>query len=169
MATSLSTRNAAGPAPSAVDELISTTTHPTSPSHTLTHEVLHNLRHAHNWTSLTTHTSPHHAYTLISGQPPTHVYTHPDEQAYNLEHDIQLADLPVPREWVLPMAQGEKWTLRKMSAVFDGLPEADGERLAKGWGGKRLLLGMAGRGGMGADGTVVYYLVGEGEIKPRQN
>lgn len=36
------------------------------------------------------------------------------------------------------------------------------------WGGKSLLLGMVDRG-MGGEGTVVYYVVQEGAVKPRQN
>lgn len=36
------------------------------------------------------------------------------------------------------------------------------------WGGKRVLLGMVDRG-MGGEGTVVYYVVQEGAVKPRQN
>lgn len=74
-----------------------------------------------------------------------------------------------------------------MAAVFDSLPEADGPGLefedekfteyyerrkmareTKEWGGKRLLLAMIDKG-MGGDGTVAYYVVQEGEIKPRQN
>ncbi|KAJ5586961.1 uncharacterized protein N7459_002726 [Penicillium hispanicum] len=38
----------------------------------------------------------------------------------------------------------------------------------KEWGSKRMLLAMVDRG-MGGDGTVVYYIVQEGEVKPRQN
>ncbi len=34
---------------------------------------------------------------------------------------------------------------------------------------KRLLLAMRAREGQGGDGTVVYYIVQEGEVKPRQN
>ncbi|KAL2822534.1 tRNA-splicing endonuclease subunit Sen15 [Aspergillus granulosus] len=36
------------------------------------------------------------------------------------------------------------------------------------WGGKRLLLAMIDKG-MGGEGTVVYYVVQEGAVKPRQN
>ncbi|PWY72389.1 hypothetical protein BO70DRAFT_373457 [Aspergillus heteromorphus CBS 117.55] len=36
------------------------------------------------------------------------------------------------------------------------------------WGGKRILLGMVDRQ-MGGDGTVVYYVVQDGAVKPRQN
>ncbi|KAL4871570.1 tRNA-splicing endonuclease subunit Sen15 [Aspergillus spectabilis] len=36
------------------------------------------------------------------------------------------------------------------------------------WGGKRLLLAMIDKG-MGGEGTVVYYVVQEGTVKPRQN
>lgn len=38
----------------------------------------------------------------------------------------------------------------------------------KAWGGKRLLLAMVDRQ-MGGDGTVVYYIMQEGAVKPRQN
>ncbi|KAG9788803.1 hypothetical protein KCU88_g1665, partial [Aureobasidium melanogenum] len=34
---------------------------------------------------------------------------------------------------------------------------------------KRVLLGMKAREGVGGDGTVVYYIMQEGEVKPRQN
>jgi len=34
---------------------------------------------------------------------------------------------------------------------------------------KRVLLGMRAREGGGGDGTVVYYFMQEGEVKPRQN
>jgi tRNA-splicing endonuclease subunit Sen15, fungi type len=34
---------------------------------------------------------------------------------------------------------------------------------------KRVLLAMKAHEGMGGDGTVVYYIVQEGEVKPRQN
>lgn len=88
-----------------------------------------------------------------------------------LAHKLRETDLPPKKEWVLPVAQGRKWTLRSLNAVFEGIEETeeDQERRDKGWGGKRLLLAIVGRGGMGGDGTVVYYTVGEGEVKPRQN
>lgn len=34
---------------------------------------------------------------------------------------------------------------------------------------KRVLLGMRANEGSGGDGTVVYYIMQEGEVKPRQN
>jgi tRNA-splicing endonuclease subunit Sen15, fungi type len=34
---------------------------------------------------------------------------------------------------------------------------------------KRVLLAMKAHQGMGGDGTIVYYIVQEGEVKPRQN
>lgn len=80
-----------------------------------------------------------------------------------------------------------------MAAVFDSLPDSDEEgpdvseiegskaealaeyyqrrksaRGTKEWGGKRLLLAMVDKG-MGGDGTVAYYVVQEGAVKPRQN
>ena len=34
---------------------------------------------------------------------------------------------------------------------------------------KRILLAMLAHNGMGGDGTVTYYIMQEGEVKPRQN
>ena len=76
-----------------------------------------------------------------------------------------------------------------MARVFDSLPkksedlpvdalkkEGMDEKMAEyirrkkeePWGGKRALLAMVNRG-MGGDGTVIYYVVLEGTVKPRQN
>lgn len=151
---------------------------------------------------------------LISGIPPNRVYTHPDEQLFLLEKGLREDDVAAERLFVLPVAQGQSWSLRRMAAVFDVLPtptipegnggkdasqpqmqgdgdgdneeavsspekekerrlveyyERRGEALrTKEWGGKRLLLAMVDKG-MGGDGTVVYYIVQEGDVKPRQN
>lgn len=113
-----------------------------------------------------------------------------------LEKGLREDDLRPERMFVIPTAQGQLWTLRLMATVFAALPEsnefADEEsasgnatpdkagklaeyyekrasaRESKEWGGKRLLLAMVDKG-MGGDGTVAYYVVQEGEVKPRQN
>ncbi|PGH17323.1 hypothetical protein AJ79_01207 [Helicocarpus griseus UAMH5409] len=184
---------------------------PTTPTTSLTTQILHNLQHQHLWTNLQSHPphslSPTQKNPLISGLPPQTIYTHPDEQAYMLEHGISIDDVQTEREWVIPTAQGQAWSLRRLAECFDALPEAgsgviggvqekegreregDGEGDGKGknkqrkeevfaeylrrkrgveWGGKRALLAMVNRG-MGGDGTVVYYVVLEGSVKPRQN
>jgi len=134
---------------------------------------------------------------LISGVPPQSIYTHPEEQAYMLEHSIRPEDVTVAREWVLPTAQGQSWSLRRIAEIFDALPDGEGyrdggketqqldmkdgkqrigkrleyEKKKKGekaWGGKRVLLAMVNKA-MGGDGTVVYYVILEGIVKPRQN
>ncbi|OKL60528.1 hypothetical protein UA08_04201 [Talaromyces atroroseus] len=136
---------------------------------------------------------------LISGIPPHRMYTHPDEQLYLLEIGLREGDLPSERLWVLPTTQGQSWSLQKLSAVFDALPSPsfsslsgseatrddnkDKDREAKltqyferrrradernEWGGKRLILAMVDRL-VGGDGTVVYYVVHDGHVKPRQN
>lgn len=73
------------------------------------------------------------------------------------------------REWVLPANLREKWTLRRFGEVFDGLPpEEEGiggqDGKDEGRGVKRLLLAV-----VGDDSTVVYYIVHDGIVKPRQN
>ncbi|KAK2857287.1 hypothetical protein FQN49_004850 [Arthroderma sp. PD_2] len=179
-------------APSAVSSLISSKLHPT-PNTALTLEILHNLEHQHQWTALKVHEpfslSAEQAIPLISGTPPQVVYTHPDEQAYLLEHHIRPEDVPIDREWVIPTSQGEKWTLRRLAGIHDSLPKRtedlqlgsfDLEQASKDmqeyirlkkekpWGGKRALLAMV-NSGLGGDGTVVYYVTMEGTPKPRQN
>ncbi|PLB41973.1 uncharacterized protein BDW47DRAFT_43369 [Aspergillus candidus] len=136
---------------------------------------------------------------LISGIPPHHVYIHPDEQLYMLQRGLRETDIELERLFVLPAVQGQSWSLARLAAVFDSLPgggerpaastaldEGEGSEgdkaanlaeyyeyrekasLTKEWGGKRILLAMADRM-MGGDGTVVYYVVQEGAVKPRQN
>lgn len=116
-----------------------------------------------------------------------------------LEKGLREEDLIPERIFVLPTVQGQSWSLRKLAQVFDSLPEAEEQpqtlvgrddtdgpgkekaaklveyyerrekaRATKEWGGKRLLLAMVDKG-MGGDGTVVYYVVQEGTVKPRQN
>lgn len=118
-----------------------------------------------------------------------------------LEQGISPDHVAVEREWVIPTAQGQSWSLGRLAAIFDALPDRTGpeisdeastaptlttsepdpetelreklsllgkKRLENGWGGKRALLAMANRG-MGGDGTIVYYVVLEGTVKPRQN
>jgi tRNA-splicing endonuclease subunit Sen15, fungi type len=60
-------------------------------------------------------------------------------------------------EWVLPTHIEEKWTLQRFCEVFEGLPAGEEGR-------KRVLLATVGQ-----DSTVVYYILHEGIVKPRQN
>ncbi|KAL2002908.1 hypothetical protein VTN02DRAFT_5562 [Thermoascus thermophilus] len=198
------------PEPSALTSLISASGSGSDPVSALTTQILHNLQHQHNWTSLRVHepskpTPPSSEQQppptpLLSGIPPHRIYTHPDEQLYLLEKGLRDDDLLPERTFVLPTAQGQSWSLRKLAQVFDSLPETDEElqtlagrndvdgaakdeqtiklaeyyerreqaRATKEWGGKRLLLAMVDKG-KGGDGTVVYYVLQEGTVKPRQN
>ncbi|KAL4752319.1 hypothetical protein BDW72DRAFT_71175 [Aspergillus terricola var. indicus] len=195
------------PAPSSLTTLISTTTD-ASPVASITHQVLHNLKHQHLWTSLQIHQmATKFPIPLVSGIPPHRVYTHPDEQLYMVERGLREEDVELDRMFVVPTVQGQSWSLEKMAAVFDALPdpaeeegeatagidpkaeEASGDgnsatdkaaklagyyeyrakaRRTGEWGSKRLLLAMIDKG-IGGEGTVVYYVVQEGAVKPRQN
>ena len=90
--------------------------------------------------------------------------------------------MEVQREWVLPLSLGEKWSLKQFCWVFDGLAERDVVRVVGGLLGesgvgkvfewkdsKRVILAMLAHNGLGGDGTVTYYIMQEGEVKPRQN
>ena len=136
--------------------------------------------------------------SLISGIPPHRIYTHPDEQLYLLDKGLREDDLKPERMFVIPTSQQQAWSLRRMAAAFDALSDVRvgvedetaskddnpdpgkaqklkeyyvrrEEALAtKEWGSQRMLLAMVDKG-MGGEGTVVYYIVQEGEVKPRQN
>ncbi|MCJ1436786.1 hypothetical protein MMC27_006168 [Xylographa pallens] len=130
---------------------------------------------------------------LVSGVPPSRIYVHPDEQVEMLRAGLREPDREVDREWVLPTHLREKWSLRKFADVFDAVGEeppegdgggeesesAEGTGIQKGStgsgadpshegdgrrGGKRVLLAT-----VSDDSTVVYYIVHEGLVKPRQN
>ncbi|CAO1599832.1 MAG: hypothetical protein LQ349_009126 [Xanthoria aureola] len=153
--------------------------------HALAAQVLHNLQYQHDWTDLRIHTISSHSARplpkpLVSGLPPHRIYVHPDEQIEMLKQSVQEKDVPSEREWVLPTHLRETWSLRKFAELFDGIDpvprvenQASEERppfpAAKGGigsrrGGKRLLLAT-----VGDDSTVVYYVVHDGIVKPRQN
>jgi tRNA-splicing endonuclease subunit Sen15, fungi type len=115
---------------------------------------------------------------LISGLPPRHAYLHPDFQNQLIRHKIPEKSATIQREWVLPTSLGTKWTLKRLCQVFDALSprqvlKADndaGDVEVEEWkDAKRVLMGMLSTNGMGGDGTAVYYIMQEGEVKPRQN
>lgn len=92
-----------------------------------------------------------------------------------LKAGVKETDVPLEREWVLPTHIREKWSLRKFAEVFDAvgkIPLGEGEEEKGGEGeddkarrgGKRLLLAT-----VGDDSTVLYYIVHDGIVKPRQN
>lgn len=160
-------------------------------------QIQHNLQYQHSWTALTLHT--HSPLTgallprpLLSGLPPQRLYVHPDEQIELLkeadrarkarkskfpggsgEGDAAEAaeglevKVEPEREWVLPTRLCEKWTLRRLSSVFEGIgvvpPEEKGNKNR--WRReKRVVLAS-----VDGDSTVVYYIVHDGVVKPRQN
>lgn len=95
-----------------------------------------------------------------------------------LKQGIEDKDVPVEREWVLPTHVREKWSLRKFAEVFDAIgeePPSDyvaGEQYAEeeraSWKRKsrekRVLMAV-----VNDDSTIVYYIVHDGIVKPRQN
>ncbi|KAF2463584.1 uncharacterized protein BDR25DRAFT_245110 [Lindgomyces ingoldianus] len=157
-------------------------------------QIQYNLQHQHHWTDLRVHT--HSPATnellprpLLSGLPPQRLYVHPDEQIELLKdaerrrrasqkegEDKGSLDVKADpeREWILPTRLSEKWTLRRLNDVFSGItlvpPAAETlskekDRLANPWRTtKRLVLAT-----VDSDSTVVYYIVHDGVVKPRQN
>ncbi|KAI4211327.1 MAG: hypothetical protein LQ351_005882 [Letrouitia transgressa] len=157
------------------------------PCHALAAQVLHNLQFQHDWTALHIRTkSPISSSSLprplVLGIPPHRIYIHPDDQAKMLQNGVDEDSLPLEREWVLPTHLKEKWSLRQFADIFDAIDEvpqsSDGDRISrendeaniekasppKRTGGKRILLAIVGN-----DSTIVYYIIHEGIVKPRQN
>ena len=158
-------------------------------------QICHNLQYQHLWTDLRIH---HHSFTsgpgkllprpLISGLPPQRLYIHPDEQIALLQAQKEiggagLGEVLPEREWVCPSHLREKWSLRRFGEVFDEItmepPELDeieenGQRRHENNGledpmnkwrtKKRILLAT-----LDDDSTIVYYIVHDGIVKPRQN
>ena len=134
---------------------------------------------------------------ILSGLPPRRLYIHPDEQVEMLKSEMErrktrkesegkaLEDEdngddsePEPEsEWVLPAHLREEWSLRKFAEIFDAIglvppaadgmksPDLDHSHTVNKWRmTKRVLLST-----VQDDSTVVYYIVHEGIVKPRQN
>ncbi|TRX94442.1 hypothetical protein FHL15_004597 [Xylaria flabelliformis] len=131
--------------------------------------VLDNLKYQHDWTELQllTH-SPTKSETLIrpmiSGLPPRRLYVHPDDQIAMVKSSAvpngKIFDTP-ETEWVLPTHISEKWTLKSFAAVFDSLPVQPSPHPERP---KRIVLAT-----IHDDSTIVYYLLHDGIVKPRQN
>ena len=187
MSTALS---AEPPSLSALSKYLAKHTPPSSKidpgTYSLALHVQHQLQYQHEWTelSIVTHsplTQELLRRPLITGLPPKRIYVHPDDQVEEVKRRVKEEDVEVEREWVLPARLKEKWSLKSFAEVFDAVGEeppiaAAGE---KDWeeergrvdmekkgrrGGKRVLLAT-----LGEDSTVVYYIMHDGVVKPRQN
>lgn len=127
----------------------------------VTDSVLRNLEDHHDWTALSLHeANDKRRRALIRGLPPRRLYLHPDDQIAALSHEHQTGERlyqEPENEWVLAVHQAEKWTLADFAAVFDSIGRTS-ERA------KRITLATVHN-----DSTVVYYLIHEGIVKPRQN
>ena len=144
-------------------------------------QVHHDLQYQHEWKSLEIHkTSPTSGMTLprplISGVPPHRVYVHPDEQVEMLRQKVDEKNVSVEREWVLPTHLKECWSLRKFAEITDAVENfpvepdttSNGNKAAskieRKRGPKRVLVAT-----VGDDSTIVYYILHDGIVKPRQN
>lgn len=127
----------------------------------VTDSVLHNLEDQHDWTDLTLHqTTSDDQRALIRGLPPRRLYLHPDDQIAALTHEHKTGERlfqDPENEWVLAVHQAERLSLADFAAVFDSIGKTS-ERA------KRITLAIVHN-----DSTVVYYLIHEGIVKPRQN
>ena len=158
--------------------------------HSLVSIVHKNLQHQADWSDLRIHSSSDLPRPLISGTPPEPIYVDPDGSGVASGSGGGDAK-KVDREWVLPVDLREKWSVRQWAAVFDSIPaeppghagsdqgsECSEAGVSLGGSGptpplqegsgqqrkKRLVMGI-----VSSDSTVVYYIVHDGIVKPRQN
>ncbi|KAI0435151.1 tRNA-splicing endonuclease subunit Sen15 [Xylaria sp. FL1042] len=131
--------------------------------------VLDNLKYQHDWTDLEIliHSSTNSELfirPMISGLPPRRLYVHPDDQIAMVKSssvpDGKILDTPEV-EWVLPTHISEKWTLKAFAAIFDSLPMQPSVHPERP---KRIVLAT-----IHSDSTIVYYILHDGIVKPRQN
>ncbi len=156
------------------------------PLESLARVVLNNLENQQDWTQLQLHDESEQPRILISGLPPRRLYIHPDEQVELLKAERERADgQRIPQapefEWVLPMHLAEKPSVSFFARVFDSIdtlpPRAATEAARqqdedgaewKQWRsskrGKRVILAIT-----QDDSSIVYYVMHDGIIKPRQN
>ena len=140
-------------------------------------QVLHGLQYEHHWTDLQINSHGSSGILLprpmLTGKPLQHVYVHPDDQIQMLKQGQQDQDVPISREWVLPTQLEEKWSIHKFAQVFDAMDSPSSSVNDQGHDlgavtpqrrAKRLLLAI-----IGDDSTIVYYIVHDGIVKPRQN
>ena len=123
--------------------------------------VLHNLENQHDWTELEVRDDPNQPRPLIRGLPPKRLYLHPDDQVEALAHERSTGEKlfqDPEHEWVLAVRLVEKWSLANFAAVFDSINHEAGIKA------KRIVLAT-----IHNDSTIVYYLMHEGMVKPRQN
>ncbi|KAI9167315.1 putative tRNA-splicing endonuclease subunit tsp-1 [Paramyrothecium foliicola] len=128
----------------------------------VTAAVVQNLRDQHDWTNVEVlDAAEGHARPLIKGLPPKLLYLHPDDQIAALSDPSRPpGEQPYhapEEEWVLAVHPAESWSIANFSQVFGSLEDTKPR-------GKRLVLAM-----LHNDSTVVYYLMHEGMVKPRQN
>lgn len=160
--------------------------------------VLYNLQYEHGWTHLHLNTRRRSAASesgpaaapapatsprpTVSGLPPKRLYVHPDDQLRLLvdkagDAPAAIDALTPEVEHVLPVHVAESLTLATLAAVFDSLGQGDGspesrveEADALADDGvaasrpRRLVLAV-----VHDDSTVIYYIMHDGIVKPRQN
>ncbi|KAJ6439988.1 tRNA-splicing endonuclease subunit Sen15 [Purpureocillium lavendulum] len=127
----------------------------------VTRTVMSNLQDQHDWTDIDIHEGQGFPRPLIRGLPPKRLYLHPDDQIEALAHERSTGEklFQDPElEWVLAVHLIENWSLSRFAAVFDSIPQEPARRT------KRFVLAAVHN-----DSTVVYYLMNEGMVKPRQN
>ncbi|KAK6515396.1 hypothetical protein TWF506_007732 [Arthrobotrys conoides] len=138
--------------------------------------VLSNLQHQHYWTDIklldtqldideNTQNDPL-PRPMIYGRPPEQLYN--PEPASSTNEGSSSERPPADKEYVLPVHLTEKLSLRTWASVFDNLPTPPEGGKEGGEGGdanrKRIVVAV-----VSGDSTVVYYIMHDGIVKPRQN
>lgn len=119
--------------------------------------VKNNLEQEHNWSEIRLHFLC--SKILLSGFPPKRLYVHPDEQIKAIRIGHSEMKLPPETEWVLPMHISQFSSITELASIFDSLPHK------KLYHRQNHLLAAI----VHDDSTIVYYIIHDGLVKPRQN
>lgn len=114
----------------------------------LSEQVKTNLSHYNLWTDVREHSIKDLSLEILSGIPPS---------------KLDSNDIENQREWIIPKLMSHKanLTLKEINSWFvsiSNLVESNNSRP------KRVTIGL-----VNDDGTVVYYFIHDGVVKPRQN
>ena len=96
---------------------------------------------------------------ILSGLPPKRLYIHPTDQVAMIHSARPPESLEPQLESVIPLHVLEKASVASFAAIFDSIPSSSA--LARP---KRAVIAI-----VQDDSTVVYYIIHDGLVKPRQN
>ncbi|ODV96196.1 hypothetical protein PACTADRAFT_49586 [Pachysolen tannophilus NRRL Y-2460] len=122
----------------------------------LTKQVKTNLEYYNLWSDLKVYNFDNDSIQLLNGKPLEKLQ--PSESISNDKTRSEQEQQGNDREWIFPIGMDEKLTMSQTDFVFDCIRLVENERP------KRIIAGMVNN-----DGTIVYYFIHDGIVRPRKS